>query len=222
MLYGVELEDQDVEEYGLIAWEKIGNKNTKLYRVSLCIDPFDNSVTLPCNAIDENGDSYVELVTTSYEDWERVTNKTVHGDLNTQFIEHSIEAEKYYQGPYYLPGKVLNYEQVKDKLYFTHNYGKVNVLYKGILCDEEGLPEITDKEANAIATFIAYTVKFKEGLKTNNPDIIKIANTLNETWLKQCDQARVKYLSQNDFDAILEASSSWDRKRYGKGIKILK
>jgi hypothetical protein len=47
----------------------------------------------------------------------------------------------------------------------------VNILYKGILVDDEGLPEITDKEATAIATYIAYVIKFKEGLQTNNPNI---------------------------------------------------
>jgi hypothetical protein len=56
-----------------------------------------------------------------------------------------------------MPGKVLKFEQSGDKLYFTHNYGTVNVLYKGVLLDEEGLPQITDKEANAIATYIAWT-----------------------------------------------------------------
>jgi len=58
-------------------------------------------------------------------------------------------------------------------LYFTHNYGKINVLYKGVLVDEDGLPELTDKEANALATFVAYTQKYKEGLLTNNPNITK-------------------------------------------------
>jgi len=51
---------------------------------------------------------------------------------------------------------MIQYEQVNDKLYFTHNYGYVNILYKGILADEDGLPQLTDKEANAIATYLAY------------------------------------------------------------------
>jgi len=38
--------------------------------------------------------------------------------------------------------------------------------------DDDGLPELTDKEATAIATYIAYITKFKEGLITNNPNII--------------------------------------------------
>lgn len=222
MIYGIELEDQDLEELGLLAWGYIGNKNRRLYKYHACIDPTDNSVTLPCNAIDSNGDSCVELVTASYEDWERVTNYSEYGDNNTSFVEHAIEAEKFYQSPYYLPGKVLKYDQVGEKLYFTHNYGRVNILYKGVLFDDDGLPEISDKEAMAIATYIAYITKFKEGLQTNNPNIINQATQLQATWLKQCDQARVSYLNQNAMDQILEVKASWDRKSYGKGFKILK
>lgn len=221
-MYGIQIEDADLEELGLIAWDLIGNKTRKLYKYSTNIDPSDNSVTLPCNALDLNGDSCVELVTTSYEDWNRNTNITDFGDQSTAFAEQYIESAKQYQGSYYLQGKVLKYEQVQNKLYFTHNYGRVNILYKGIIADEEGLPELTDKEAVAIATYIAYVSKFKEGLKTNNGDIIKMSQVLEGRWLKQCDQARVKQLSQNDMDAILEAGVSWDRKRYGFGYKPLR
>ena len=221
-MYGIEMEDADMEEYGLIAWEQIGNKNRRMYKYSTNIDPIDNSITLPCNALDINGDSCVELVTASYEDWNSVSNTFDYGDINSSYTEYYIEASKLYQGPYYMPGKVLKYEQVNDKLYFTHNYGRINVLYKGILFDNDGLPELSDKEALAIATFIAYTVKFKEGLKTNNGDIIKLSQNLYAQWLKQCDQARVKQLSQNDIDAILEVGTSWDRKRFGFGYKPLK
>ena len=221
-MYGIELEDETVEELGLLAWGLIGNKNTKLYRYSTYINPKDNSITLPCNAIDQSGNSCVELVTSQYEDWARVTDKHELGDHNSAFVEQSIESEKYYESPYYLPGKVLKYEQVGDKLYFTHNYGKVNILYKGIIADEEGLPQLSDKEATAIATYLAYVTKFKEGLVTNNANTLQIANALKAQWLQQCDQARVTYLSQNDMDAIGDVASSWDRKRYGVGHKILK
>jgi hypothetical protein len=34
--------------------------------------------------------------------------------------------------------------------------------------DEDGLPEINDKEAVAIATYVAYVDKFKQGIITNN------------------------------------------------------
>lgn len=221
MLYGIEMEDEDIEELGLIAWNLIGNKNTRLYRFSQNINPVDNSITLPCNALSEQN-GCVELVTASYEDWERVTNYSEYGNIDSSYIENKIESEKIYQSPYYISGKILKYEQVGDKLYFTHNYGKVNVLYKGFLADEDGLPQITDKEARAIATFIAYTDKYKEGLLTNNSNTINLSINLQNQWLRQCDQARVKYLNQNDMNNILDIKNSWDRSNYGKGSKIIK
>ena len=74
----------------------------------------------------------------------------------------------------------------------------------------------------AIATYIAYMQAFKEGLRTNNGDKIKLSQILEARWNKQCDQARVKHLSQNDFNQILEVSSSWDRKRFSFGYKPLR
>lgn len=220
MLYDIEIEDEEYEEIGLLAWEYIGNKNVKLYKLCAKIDPCDNnSVTLPCNAYVNGGE--VEAVTTSYEDWERSTNTTNWGDVNSAFVENRNEFYKFYNGPYYLSGKFLKYEQVGDKLYFDRDYGTVNILYKGVLLDDEGLPEITNKEAMAIATYVAYYMKYKEGLKTNNAQLIQIANTLKAEWLKQCDQARVTYLNQNDMNTILDVKSSWNRHTFGKSYKPL-
>lgn len=218
-LYGIEMEEEDVEELGLIAHGLIGNKNSRLYKYTTCINPTDNSVTLPCNAYGEEG--CVEAVTTSYEDWSRVTNYSENGDQRTSFIENTIEAGKYYQSPFYLSGKMLKYQQIKDKLYFNHNYGTINILYKGYLADEDGLPEITEKEALAIATYLAYTSKYKEGLITNNTLTINLAKSLKADWLQQCDQARTSYLNQNDMNNIIEIKNNWNRGTYGKSFKGL-
>lgn len=217
MLYGIEIEDEELEELGLIAWNLIGNKDTRMYRYCDTID-CENSITLPCNVLEGE----IEAVTASYEDWERVTNYSDYGDNYTSFIETHIEAEKAYPSKFYMPGKLLKYEQVGNKLYFARNYGKVNVLYRGILMDEEGLPELTDKEATAIATYIAYVIKFKEGLITNNAASVQMATLLKAEWGKQCDQARVTYLNQNDMNNIIEIRNSFDRNWYGKGYKPIK
>ena len=221
MLYGIEMEDEDVEEIGLLAWQLIGNKRVRLYRYCADIDKKDLSITLPCNALTGTGadGGIIEAVTASYEDWERSSNYTDYGNFRSGLIENAIEREKYYNSPYYIPGKLLKYEQVGDKLYFTRNYGRVHVLYKGILADDEGLPELTDKEALAIATYVAYTQKFKEGLITNNKDVATQGQLLRQQWLQQCDQARVTYLNQNDMNNILDAKNSWHRHTYGKSTK---
>ena len=68
--------------------------------------------------------------------------------------------------------------------------------------DGDGLPELSDKEANAIATYIAYVDKYKEGLKTNNGGLIQLAKDLEQK-------------------IILDIKVSWDRKSYGIGYKGL-
>lgn len=215
MLYGLELEDEDLEEIGLIAWNLIGNKTTRLYSYSTTINPDDNSIKLPCNA------SSIESVTIPCEDWSRVTNYSEQGDPRTAFIEQYIESSKIFKSSYHVPGKLVKYYQTGDILYFPENYGTVNILYKGIIMDGDGLPELSDKEANAIATYIAYVDKYKEGLKTNNGGLIQLAKDLEQKWLKQCDQARVTNLSTNDMNEILDIKVSWDRKSYGIGYKGL-
>nr|UVX55814.1 MAG: hypothetical protein [Bacteriophage sp.]DAE30779.1 MAG TPA: hypothetical protein [virus sp. ctML55]DAH26172.1 MAG TPA: hypothetical protein [Bacteriophage sp.] len=72
------------------------------------------------------------------------------------YTENYIESRKAFLDPFYVSGKFVKYKRVGDKLYVNKGAGKVNILYHGILLDEEGLPEINDKEAIAIAEYIAY------------------------------------------------------------------
>ena len=49
-----------------------------------------------------------------------------------------------------------------------------------------------------------------------NRVIAERANKAEQRWLIHCDKARQPdYLSQNDMDMILDALSSWNRKKKG-------
>lgn len=80
----------------------------------------------------------------------------------------------------YARGKFVNYERVGNTLYIgkNHNGGRIHILYRGLVLDDDGLPEITDKEAMALATYCAWITKFKDGLTTNNTVAINLANNL--------------------------------------------
>lgn len=213
-LYGLELEPEQFEELGLTAWNLIGNKTVRLYNYSADISCDDLSVQLPCNC------DIIEAVTYNHEDWNYSTNKTVNGDYNSQFTEQYIEARKLYQAPLYISGKYAKYERVGDTLYFDKDYGKVNILYKGVILDEDGLPQVNEKEALAIATYIAFATKQKQGWITNNQNIIQLAQYLYQQWLKYCDSARVPLsIDQNTMNQVLDAKSSWNRKVYNKAYK---
>lgn len=216
-LYGITMSEEDWEEIALVGWGLIGNKRTRLYRYTTCVDDCSQGVQLPCNC------EQIEAVTTNFEDWNYSTNDTPNGDLNSAFVESYIEHRKAFRQPLYMPGKLLSYERVGNTLYFDRPHGKVNILYKGLVLDEDGLPQITDKEATALATYCAYITKFKEGLKTNNATIIQMAEVLKSKWDVQCDQARSDYyLSQNEWNDILDCKTSWNRKSYGKSLKLYK
>lgn len=215
MLYGVSVDEDTFEEIALIGWGLIGNKRTRLYRQCIEINQCNQEVVLPCNL------EQLEAVTTDHEEWASITNSTENGDHYSDMVESMTEASKTFKQPLYASGKFVRYERVGDNLYFDKPYGKIYILYKGLIADDEGLPQITDKEATALATYCAYILKFKEGLQSNNGNIIQMSNVLKQQWLTQCDQARVDhYMSQNEWDEVLDAKTSWNRKSYNKSLKL--
>lgn len=215
ILYGISIPEDEFEEIALIGWNLIGNKRVRLYRYSTCVDSCDKGIQLPCN-VDQ-----LEAVTTNMEEWAYSTNDTPNGNINSAFVESYIENRKAFRNPLYAPGKFIRYERVGDMLYFDRPYGKINILYKGIISDDNGLPQITDKEATALATYCAYISKYKEGIRTNNANLIALAEELRKKWNTQCDQARVgHYMSQNEWDEVLDAKTNWARKQFNKSFKI--
>lgn len=214
-LYGLTPQEDDFEEIALTGWNKIGNKRVKLYRYETEISECDQGVQLPCNC------EILEAVTTNFEDWAYSTNDTPNGAIYTAFVEHYIENRKAFRNPLYSKGKFIQYERVGDMLYFDRPHGKINILYKGILADDDGLPQLTDREAEALATYCAYILKFREGLATNNQGLIQVSEMLRQKWLLQADQARNDYyMSQNEWDQVLNAKTDWNRKQFHRSYKM--
>ena len=153
LLYGIDLEVDDFEELGLIAWQKIGNKRVRTYRYCTTVEcDGDGSVELPCNC------DLIEAVTYNFEDWNYTDNIKPDGDINSAYVEGYIESRKAFNNHLYIPGKLVKYERVGDKLYINSKYrGPINILYRGVILDDNGLPELTDKEVDAIAAYVAYT-----------------------------------------------------------------
>lgn len=214
MLYDIEGDEEDLEETGLIAYHFIGNKNTRLYKGTLKVNCEDGSVQLPCNV------DIIEAVTYPGEDWGYTSNIKEYGDSQSYYVENYIESKKAFLDPNYISGKFVKYKRVGDTLYVNKGLEVINILYHGILVDEEGLPQLNDKEAIAIAEFIAYTYKYKEAIRTNNQSVLLMAQELKGQWLKHCQAARVpEYVSQEEMDKILNVQVSWGRKSYNRSYK---
>ena len=154
------------------------------------------------------------------EDWNYTSNVKNFGDFNSLNIEHYIEKSKHSIDPLYLSGKLVKYRREGNYIYVTENVELVCVVYHSEQLDEDDLPLINDKEAIAIADYIAYTVKYKEALRSNNSTVFQIAQTIKSQWLLHCDAARVpEYVSQNEMNDLLEITSSHNRKVHGRSYK---
>ena len=201
MLYDIDINDMDsLIEIGLVAYNFIGNKNTKLRAEIVNVDPRSGLIKLPCDA------DLIEAITyPNLEDWSYTSNVKNFGDINTLNIEQYIERSKRSVDPLYISGRFVKYRREGNYIYVTDKVESVCVLYHTEQLDEEDLPLINDKEAIAIADYIAYTVKYKEALRSNNQVVFQMAQSIKKQWLIHCDAARVpEYVSQNEMNDLLE------------------
>lgn len=219
-LYGLELNPDEFETLGVIAWDHIGNKNHKLYKYQM--EPSINQlgewyIDLPCNV------DLIEAVTADYEDYQKTSNQLLAGNTQNGWIESYIESRKYNTNSLYISGKFIKYRREGNTLILADKFSLVNVLYKGFIADEEGLPYLNSKEIDAIAAFCAYSNDFKKARVTRDPTMFQMAQFMKQEWLKKCTQARVpEYINQNEMDEILNVATSWDRKRFGKSFKPMR
>ena len=219
-LYGLELNPDEFESIGLTAWGRIGNKKYRLYKYQVVPTKSELNeyyVDLPCNV------DCIEAVTTNYEDYQKTTPTTLAGNNQNGWIEGYVETRKYNTGKLYVSGKFIKYREENNKIILSDRFQVVNILYKGYVVDDDGLPYLNEKEVDAIAAFCAYTDMFKKALLTRDGASMQLAQILEQKWLKLCTQARVPdYINQNEMDEILNVATSWDRKRFGKSFKPIK
>ena len=215
MLYDVDINDMDtLIEIGLIAYGFIGNKSTQLKAEIVNVNK-NGLVKLPCKV------DLIEAITyPNVEDWNYTSNVKNFGDFNSFNIEQYIERSKQSIDPLYISGHYVKYRREGDYIYVNEPIEQVCVLYHTEQLDEDDLPLINDKEAIAIADYIAYTVKYKEALRSNNSAVFQMAQTIKKQWMIHCDAARVpEYVSQNEVNDLLDVMSSHNRKVYGRSYK---
>ena len=216
MLYDVDINDMDtLIEIGLVAYNAIGNKNTQLNAEIVNVDQRSGLVKLPCKA------DLVEAITyPGAEDWNYTSNIKNFGDYNSYNVEQYIEKSKQSTDSLYISGRFIKYRREGNYIYVNEKVEQVCVLYHIEQLDEEDLPLINDKEALAIADYIAYTIKYKEALRSNNQAVFQMAQTIKKQWQVHCDAARVpEYVSQNEMNDLLEVMSSANRKVHGRSYK---
>jgi hypothetical protein len=213
--HGIAMNPDDFETIAWHGWNHIGNKVTKLYKFSGIIE--NGYIDLPCNV--EN----IEMVTTNEEDFLKPDNISVD-NYAAHAVETFIEGRKGSTSPLYIPGKMVKYEKVDNTLYFKNMNGQpVNILYKGLVADEDGLPSLNYKELEAIVNYCAFIYLRKKGMMTKDQSLLQMSQLVQTEWKRSCDDARSPiYLDQNFMNELQDVQGSWDRKRFGKSYKAFK
>lgn len=212
-VYGIELDEDIFETYAMSAWHKIGNKDYRTYRIKAhpqCDPTGGWYITKPCNM-----DS-IEAITLNFESAQEVSSTNNYPGPVTHAIEQWIEADKTIPNELYLSGKFVKYKELGDRIYFTEPFNELNILYKGLYVDENGLPYINEKELDAIVAYCAYAYDFKKARMTKDGSTMQIAQLEEKRWKQLCSDARTpEEISQNTMNEILDAMTSWDVHKYG-------
>ena len=210
--YGLNIDQLEFESSGMIAYDKIGNKQTEIKE--FVGDVINGELELPC------GVTSIEAVFGNFIDSQKTSNKQRWPQVITNYIERYIEYWKYNKSLLYDYGVLLNYQMRENTLLFDKDYKNVLVLYRKQILDGEGFPYINSKEAEAIAAYCAYTDLYKQAIRTRDPNTYQMAQNIKLEWARLCERARVsEKVSQNDMNRILDVMTSFDRKSYGKSFK---
>lgn len=216
-LYGLELNPDEFETIGMIGWDKIGNKMLTIEKVTAQV--INGIVTLPCDV------EAIESVTMDLADFQQTSNLRDTPLIYNQYVEKYIDLRRGNNlDPTYVDGKFVKYRPLNEnQIQISRPDGWVNIMYRSLMLDEDGLPKLNVKEVDAIAAYVAYAYTFKHAMMTRDQSTMQLSQILEQKWLKLCDHARTPmHMSQNDFDAIGDVRQSWDRKMFGKSFKPIK
>lgn len=138
---------------------------------------------------------------------------------NNHYIERSIKTELSTKYPY---GDFVSYEFFGDKIRVRHYHETdIRVLYRTILADEDGLPLITEAEAEAIAYYWIW-VDTRRKMYQGNQLAANLLQLAERDKNKAINQARNHngHYSANFFNQYFDILTSRDRKSYGKDYKL--
>ena len=210
--YGIEMDEDAFETYALSAYKKIGNKDFrfKVIRVKPEKNPDGGwFISKPCDMEE------IEAITLPFETGKEVSATDNYLAYKTYDIENWIEEFKRNRDEFYLPGAFVKYQEYQDRIGFLEAYPKLNILYKAVDSDEDGLPYISEKEAEAIAAYCAFCYDQKRGRIQKDQGTLQIAQMEYAQWQKLCSQARVAdSFSQNEINEILDILTSMDVHSY--------
>lgn len=194
--YGELPDEDDYLENALVCIRQIGNVYTSLYGYTNYTDK-NGELCLPIRAMQ------IEYVSDGNEDWQTFSFRNETSQLHA-------------------PGRFVSYKFLGDKIVTDFPEKLVSVAYRTYKQDEDGLPLITEREAEACAHWWKW-VDTRRKLYKGNQLAGNILQLVQRDKNKAIQQARIpEAYSQNFMDKMLDVVYSQDRKMYGRSYKAVK
>tara|TARA_R110000765_G_scaffold214255_3_gene319329 strand:+ start:142 stop:897 length:756 start_codon:yes stop_codon:yes gene_type:complete len=228
-LFDIVIQEDDYVEKAYNIFRDIGNIATATHAYEFTIDE-SSSVDVPCNA------EFIEAVSTG-QSWVNTNDSTIIYHIDRpNYYDHipdvitSANSITRLDDSYtnlHPNGEYINYTLEGTgggrKMVFDKGLiGQRGVcIYRGMCLDADGNPLLTRKEADAIAYKLAYLDTLKRAFKKEPGAGQMLEFMKNEMGTKMQAAKIPEYITQNEWDRILTASTRHDRKVFWSSYKSL-
>ena len=232
--FGIALNEDDFVEKSWPIYRNIGNISTATHVFDTVI-PDDLILLLPCNCdqIDSvstfsNREGINNDLLIIQTDYSGISMTTAEYNFMPDIIDNlSLKRHNLSRTSMHPTGEFVSYtvENLNGskilKFDDKHKGVHIEVIYKGILMDNENNPLITLKTAQAISYKMAFMYTQKLAFKGDPTAMKMLPYIKQESNVKMAAAGIPEYLTQNFFDQLLKAKTRHDRKVFNSSYKTL-
>lgn len=224
--YGVKMQEDDFLEEALLAFKEINSIPVKKYYYIEKLSP-TLRIQVPCNLHKIISVTASPMNVEDYASLEPYKKRNQESDTEFKNVVYSNSDMKTYHfndDKFTGVGSYINYQWEDSETILiddTRLEGlEISIVYEGMVTDNDGLPMITRKHAQAIAAKLALSYMTRkmfegeQGAMNVLPFIQQEASRLVQA------AAIPEAITDNDLDRLLDVQTSWDRKRYNRPFKF--
>lgn len=223
--YAVELDDDTFIERAYKIWRGIGNRAKALHILKAPVDE-EKKIWLPGNVESIENVTSLEAFKDIWGTEMIIYNNgtvTVNQDYLVSIITDRRLANSILNGGRSrIEGLYVDYNHNGDHISFKSEdliNSYVIVVYNGVISDEQALPKISYREAEAIAAGVAY-LHYKKLALLGDSNAATMVPLLKQEKDILIGQARIPdFINNNTMDRILDAKTTFDRKNYNRTYK---
>ena len=227
--YGITMAENDFLEDAYQAFKDINSVPVQMYKSIQKPQSKDTMIiSVPCNLYKLVSITASPAHIDGYDDFEPYSKRTeTNGHverLNVITGNSDLKTYHFNDTPYTGLGTYLSFEWVDATAIKIHDKSlwdtEIYIIYEGIKTDEDGLPMITRKHANAIAAQVAKSHVIKK-LFSGDATLSALLPMITQDAARLMQAAAIpEQLTDNQLDEMLNEHTRADRKRHNRSFKF--